>query len=168
MYVIGNNMGSCITKPSFSDRLPLNSGPSIRVAEEAVEPFRVSLVREVSEPSEEDNSDDSDGRYSLSSAFRDSMEILRAAVCKKEWLSAMQATLEEQEVEINQLKEEIAVLKSASPRDPVCTVCKKERPKVLFEPCYHLSCCNTCALKVSLCPVCNQLIEQQEEVFLSM
>jgi hypothetical protein len=161
-------MGSCITKPSFPDRLPLDSGPSIRVEEEAVEPFRVSLVEEGSEPSEEDNSEDSDVRYSLSSAFRDSMEILRAAVCKKEWLSAMHATLEEQEVEINQLKEEIAVLKTAPPRDPVCFLCRKERPKVLFEPCHHLSCCNTCALQVSHCPVCSQPIEQQEEVFLSM
>ena len=153
-------MGSCITKPTYTERLPPEQA-SGRVEEQPGEPYRVSVAEGARELSA--SLEDSEDNYSLDSGLRDSMDILREAVRQK----ATQATIEELGEEMTRLKAAIADLQSTAPREALCMLCESARPRVLLTPCRHLCCCSACALLVSFCPVCIQRITDREEVFLS-
>jgi hypothetical protein len=139
----------------------------LEVSEEGeIGPFRVSIQGGEMEYSDSDivgNSDDSEVVYSMGSALRDSMELLREGKRHKE---PENPSLEEMELEITQLKQDIAALKKVPTRSLICLFCHTGRPKVLFRPCCHLVCCSICAPKAFFCPVCEEGITTREEVFL--
>ena len=185
-------MGACITKPphirrpSISHTFSSNPVPAVSVPSAQVEaasdqsqdiilavseegeiaPFRVSISEGEMEYSQSDmgeNLEDSEMDYSLGSAMRDSMEILRE---RRRYKDQITATLEEEQSQICRLQQEIAQLKHAPARTLTCFLCKACRPKVLFRPCRHLICCSNCSPQASICPACQQTISTREEVFL--
>lgn len=126
---------------------------------------QISIPREMeySDSDMEGISDDSEVVYSMGSALRDSMELLREG---KRYKEPALPSLEEMELEITQLKQDIAAVKKVPTRSLVCLFCHTGRPKVLFRPCRHLVCCCNCASKAFFCPVCEEGITTREEVFL--
>ena len=37
-----------------------------------------------------------------------------------------------------------------------CVICFEENPSYLFEPCFHLCCCEKCSSKLENCPLCGK------------
>ncbi|CAD8211906.1 unnamed protein product [Paramecium pentaurelia] len=46
-----------------------------------------------------------------------------------------------------------------------CFICKERRANIIYEPCFHLSCCMECSQNKVNCPVCQKNILRQIKVF---
>jgi len=44
--------------------------------------------------------------------------------------------------------------------DTECCICLTEEKDVVFAPCGHYTCCNTCSIKIKECPICRAYIGQ--------
>ena len=42
-----------------------------------------------------------------------------------------------------------------------CCICLSEEKEIVFVPCGHYYCCNTCSKKVNKCPICRANVDQQ-------
>lgn len=49
----------------------------------------------------------------------------------------------------------------------LCVVCQDNDRKMLFQPCNHISCCETCANDLNQCPICRTHIERKCHVYLA-
>ena len=58
------------------------------------------------------------------------------------------------------LEDEIEKMKLAN----VCKVCLTENSDRVFQPCGHLACCNGCAERLRLCPICRNPIKELVKV----
>ena len=47
-----------------------------------------------------------------------------------------------------------------------CKVCLEATVEILFRPCKHIVCCETCSVELSTCPVCRCDIADRERVYL--
>lgn len=48
-----------------------------------------------------------------------------------------------------------------------CRICMDAPRSILFQPCSHLLCCQSCAEQVSRCPTCQEAIRSRLHVFVS-
>lgn len=48
-----------------------------------------------------------------------------------------------------------------------CNICFENHKNILFLPCKHLCCCESCAKKVNLCPMCNTKINSKEKIYIT-
>jgi hypothetical protein len=48
-----------------------------------------------------------------------------------------------------------------------CSICFDQPKQIVFEPCYHLTCCAQCSNGISSCPICRQDIKTKRQVFIS-
>jgi hypothetical protein len=75
-------------------------------------------------------------------------------------------------VELNATKDRLAItehaLKTAELKsDLICVICVETNRSVLFEPCYHLSCCTKCANQIITCPICRRKIERRQQIHIN-
>lgn len=47
-----------------------------------------------------------------------------------------------------------------------CVICFDKQRNCVFNPCHHLACCKTCAVKIIFCPICNKKIVNIDDVFI--
>eukprot|EP00917_Polyrhabdina_sp_WS-2016_P008577 GHVP01019209.1.p1 GENE.GHVP01019209.1~~GHVP01019209.1.p1 ORF type:complete len:248 (+),score=26.08 GHVP01019209.1:67-810(+) len=50
--------------------------------------------------------------------------------------------------------------------DRVCAVCLDALPGCVFDPCGHLVCCEDCASRCSVCPVCKSAIKKSLKIYM--
>ena len=43
-------------------------------------------------------------------------------------------------------------------KESECVVCSEEESTIIFNPCKHICCCITCALRVLKCPMCRAVV----------
>ena len=60
------------------------------------------------------------------------------------------------------LKEQVAALQDAV----LCVLCVDAPLAVLFAPCRHVVCCESCARRVDTCPVCRTRIDDRQPIFM--
>eukprot|EP01125_Pyxidicula_operculata_P016692 TRINITY_DN5775_c0_g1_i1.p1 TRINITY_DN5775_c0_g1~~TRINITY_DN5775_c0_g1_i1.p1 ORF type:complete len:470 (+),score=21.03 TRINITY_DN5775_c0_g1_i1:1-1410(+) len=48
-----------------------------------------------------------------------------------------------------------------------CSICLERTKSILFEPCMHLSTCDSCSTYVETCPVCRTVIQRRLKVFIT-
>jgi len=51
-------------------------------------------------------------------------------------------------------------------RKSECVICQGREKVILFSPCNHVQCCQTCADKVVTCPVCRTVIQTKIKIFI--
>ena len=71
---------------------------------------------------------------------------------KQEQKSIEVPSIDFSEKEINEEKP------SENPKNP-CIVCLEKEIHCIFEPCYHICCCLSCAFKIEECPKCRTKIK---------
>jgi len=47
-----------------------------------------------------------------------------------------------------------------------CIICLQSKRAIAFMPCFHVISCETCASRLSTCPMCRAPIERQQRVYL--
>ncbi|NWQ68632.1 LRSM1 ligase, partial [Neopipo cinnamomea] len=50
-------------------------------------------------------------------------------------------------------------------RKSECVVCMEQEPQMIFLPCGHICCCQSCCERLLLCPLCRQDIAQRVRIF---
>jgi len=76
-------------------------------------------------------------------------------------LSCLELELEKALVKVKEAKKA-----SEKTESLVCKICEEFQINVVFIPCGHLCCCETCGNKVQLCPVCRSEITKRQKTFL--
>jgi len=51
-------------------------------------------------------------------------------------------------------------------RKSECVVCQSREKLILFTPCNHVQCCQSCADKIVSCPVCRTVIQTKIKIFI--
>lgn len=61
---------------------------------------------------------------------------------------------------------EIDIINRIEPIDNKCCVCLDNTKCILFIPCNHVCCCQTCSDYTINCPICREIIQEKKKVFL--
>ena len=48
---------------------------------------------------------------------------------------------------------------------PKCATCLTLDKSILFLPCKHIFCCETCSVKISICPICRVEITEKIKIY---
>merc|ERR1712194_678399 len=91
---------------------------------------------------------------------------IRALKEIKDSLFEQNRKVEKEKEKIEEEKGDLRQILDSTCSDRLCCSCMDQLSAVVFFPCCHLACCQTCSVKVHSCPICRKHIQNRVPVFI--